>query len=188
MTSRTPVYDMLGYPAETIGEGTQKDLIPPERCVGQTPDGMRSLDLSGLEFEIGYGQNDDQDAPYFAILLEVHPKPASDELADVQAAHRAHRTLVFRKDPPVDWIHGLVDGQYLVRAALEDRDGTHLADTLGLIANLALTPAARVLVRRDYVEGRYMIQLSIDGRDRRGNAETWHDEVYATLPLTLAGT
>lgn len=184
MTTRTPVYDMLGYPAETIGDGTQKILISPDRVVGQTLAGeLGLLDLRGLEFEIGYGQNDDQDAPYFAILLEVHPKPKGEELADHQEAHRRHRTLVFHESPPVDWIHGLVDGQYLVRAALEDRDGTHLADVIGLIANLALTPAARVLVREDVSPGWYHVVLTIEGRDRRGDATTWRGEVYTVLPI-----
>lgn len=183
MTTRKVVYDMLGYPAETIREGTERIPISPDRVVGQTLDGLRAIDLSRLEFELGYGQNDDQDAPYFALLLDVHLKPASESLADRQAAHLKRRTLVFHKEPPVDWIHGLVDGQHLVREALQDHDGGRVDDLIRLIANLALTPAARLLVREDVSRGWYMVQLSIDGYDSRHHAETWQDEVYTVLPI-----
>jgi len=126
----------------------------------------------GVTITIGYGENEDTDAPFHAVLLQIwHP----DRQGPVTAA--------FHEKAPVEHLSGAaIDVAFISEIATSDGDDT-LADILTLGANRAFTPKARLTIARGEGDNRGGIDVHLVIAEWEGSHEFGRDEIKHLFEL-----
>jgi hypothetical protein len=147
---------------EIVKSDMQKLPVPADRLALE--DGITLGE--GVTLMIGYGENDDPDAPFHAVLLELwHP----DRKGPV--------TCAFLEKPPVELLsRAAIDVGYISAIAHAHSDDT-LADILSLGANRAFTPKAKLRISRGRGENRGGIDVDLEIGKWQGQHEFERDEI-----------
>jgi len=143
---------------EIITATTDLMIVPEEKISLSAGVRLRP----GVILTIGYGQNDDKDAPYRAVTLELDGD-----------GPEASILVAFREPPPLKLFEGVAIGLPVFNENVQgdgedDTEDDTIEDLLNLAANRAFTPKAEITIERDRFAKRDLVFVGLRMGDWEG--------------------